>query len=170
MVYRPLKVKSILSVFKCQLLRLDRGSWGINQSHNYNELCIEKTCIQKQLAKNAIFIFSSCCLKCVLRWVKGAICKSVAKNGYYTQIQNTVASCIHLPLHSKDLKRTRIWLRIKYKISYCPAAAGKRADSGWTSSGQRLDSSTLEPGCPYQDSANAASVSCAANICFYDRC
>ena len=64
---------------------------------------------------------------------KGTICKNVAKNGYYTQIQNTAASLIHFPLHlhSKDLKRTRIWLSIKSKFSYCPAAAGKCASS-WT--------------------------------------
>ena len=38
-----------------------------------------------------------------------------------------------------------------------------------TAAGHRVDSSTLETGCLYQDSANAASVSCAANVCFYDR-
>ena len=31
--------------------------------------------------------------------IKGAICKNVAKNGYYTQIQNTATGRIHLPLH-----------------------------------------------------------------------
>ena len=33
------------------------------------------------------------------RILKGAICKNVAKNGYYTQIQNTAASSIRLLFH-----------------------------------------------------------------------